>query len=91
MMMSGVVMQMRKNDRPEYAGDTVLLRGDNFSAVSWPNRGGGARGKRTALVMRIMGRLEITSGRSNKAKHIPGVPNVLADGISRWQLDQIAE
>ena len=41
--------------------------------------------------MRIMGRLETTSGWSHKAKHIPGVLNVLADGISRWQPDQIAE
>ena len=38
-----------------------------------------------------MGRLEITSGWSHKAKHIPGVLSVLADGISRWQPDQIAE
>ena len=41
--------------------------------------------------MRIMGRLEIPSGWSHKAKHIPGALNVLADGISRWQPDQIAE
>ena len=41
--------------------------------------------------MRIMGRLEITIGWSHKAKHISGVLNVLADGISRWQTDQIAE
>ena len=52
---------------------------------------GGACDKRDALVMRIMGRLKITSGWSHKAKHIPGVLNVLADGISRWQPDQIAE
>ena len=43
MMMSAFVMQVTKNDRPEYAGDTVLLRGDNVSAVSWLNRCGGAR------------------------------------------------
>ena len=91
MMMSALVTQMTENDRPEYAGDTVLLRGGNVSAVSWLNRCGGARDKRAALVMRIMGRLEITSGWSHKAKHIPGVLNVLADGISRWQLDKIAE
>ena len=90
-MMSAFVMQITENDRLEYAGDTVLLRGDNVSAVSWLNRCGGARDKRAALVMRIMGRLEITSGWSHKAKHIPGVLNVLADGISRWQPDQIAE
>ena len=91
MMMSAYVMQITEYDRPEYAGDTVLLRRDNVSAVSWLNRCGGARDKRAALVMRIMGRLEITSGWSHKAKHIPGVLNVLADGISRWQPNQIAE
>ena len=91
MMMSAFVMQITGNDRPEYAGDTVLLRGDNVSAVSWMNRCGGARDKRATLVMRIVGRLEMTSGWSHKAKHIPGVLNVLADGISRWQPDQIAE
>ena len=91
MMLSAFVMQITENDRPEYAGDTVLLRGDNVSAVSWLNRCGGARDKRAALVMKIMGRLELTSGWSHKAKHIPGVLNVLEDGISRWQPDQIAE
>ena len=91
MMMSVFVMQMTENNRPEYAGDTVLLRGNNVSAVSWLNRCGGARDKRAALVMRTMGRLKITSGWSHKAQHIPGVLNVLADGISRWQPDQIAE
>ena len=87
MMMSMFVRQMTENDRPEYAGDTVLLRGDNVSAMSWLNRCGGARDKRAALVLRIMGRLEITSGWSHKAKHIPGVLNVLADVISRWRPD----
>ena len=29
MMMSAFVMQITENDRPEYAGDRVLLRGDN--------------------------------------------------------------
>ena len=92
MMVSAFVTQIMENDRPEYAGDIVLLRGDNFSAVSWLNRCDGARGKRAVLVMmRIMGRLEITCGWSHKAKHIPGVLNVVADGISRWQPNQIAE
>ena len=91
MMMSAFVMQITENDRPECARDTVLLRGDNVSAVSWLNRCDGARDKRAALVMRIMGRLEITCGWSHEAKHIPSVLNVLADGISRWQTDRIAE
>ena len=83
MMMLTFVMQKMENDLPEYAGGTVLLRRDNISVVSWLNRFGGARDKRAALVMRIMDRLEITSGWSHKAKHIPGVLNILADGISK--------
>ena len=76
MMMSAFVVQSMENDRPEYAGDTILLHGDNVSAVSWLNRCGGSPDKRAALVMKIMGRLEITSGWSHKAKHIIGVLNV---------------
>ena len=91
MMMSALVMQIMESDRPEYAGDTVLLRRDNVSAVSWLNRCGEARDKRAALVMRIMVRLKITSDWSHRVKHIPDVLNVLADGISRWQSDQIAK
>ena len=91
MMMSAFVMQIMENYRPKYAGDTVLFCGDNVSAVSWLNRCGGVRNKCAALVIRIMCRLEITSGWSHKVKHIPGVLNVLAAGISRWQPDQIAE
>ena len=70
-MVSTFVMQITENDRPEYGGDTVLLRGDNVSAVSWLNRCGRARDKRAALVMRIMGRLEITSGWSYKLNTFP--------------------
>ena len=82
MMMSAFKVQETEHDRPEYTGDKVLLRGDNVSAVSWLNRRGGARDRRAALAMRIMGRLEITSRWSHKTKHIPGVLSVLADGIS---------
>ena len=34
--------------------------------------------------MRMLGRLESTGGWNYTAKHIPGVRNTLADGISRW-------
>ena len=91
MMVSAFVIQITENDRRKYAGDPVLLRGDNVSAVSCLNRCSEARNKRAALGMRIVGRLEIISGWSHKVKHTSGVLNVLADGISRWQPDQIAE
>ena len=41
--------------------------------------------------MRLLGRMEITTGLCHIAKHIPGVGNTLADGISRWLEDKKQE
>ena len=83
MFMTAWVVQMIVGDRPQTAGDAVLLRGDNVSAVSWVNKCGGAKDRRAGLLMRLLGRMEITSGWCHIAKHIPGIDNTLADGISR--------
>ena len=77
--------------RPECKGDPILMRGDNFAAVTWANRCGGARDKRAGLMMRMLGRLEIQGGWGYDAKHIPGVQNTLADGISRWPRSELAD
>ena len=90
MVMTACVTQVILQDRPKTPGDPVLLRGDNVAAVSWINRCGGSRNRRAALAMRLLGTLEITSGWSHDAKHIPGVQNVVADGISRWSKEMIA-
>ena len=66
------------------------MMGDNVSAVSWINRCGGSRNRLAARAMRLLGRQEITSSWSHDAKHIPGVQNVVADGISRWSKEMIA-
>ena len=55
-----------------------------MAAVSWITRCGGARDKRACLLVRLLGRLELKGGWNPTAKHIPGVRNTLADGISRW-------
>ena len=60
------------------------MRGDNVAAATWVNRCGGARDKCACPLMRMLGRLEINGGWSHDAKHIPGVRNTVADGISRW-------
>lgn len=60
------------------------MGGDSVSAVSWVNRCGGSRGRRTGILMRLLGRMEIASDWCHVAKHIPWVENRLADGISRW-------
>ena len=91
MVMTAWVMHELVGDRPEMKGDPILMRGDNFAAVSWSNRCGGARDKRAGLMMRTMGRLEIRGGWRYDAKHIPGVENTLADGISRWPRAELAE
>ena len=82
MVMTAFVALVILQNRPEPEGDPVLLRGDNAVAVSWVNRWGRSRDERASLTMRLLGRLEITSGWSHVSKHIPEVQNVTADGIS---------
>jgi len=89
MFMTAWVVQCLVGDRPNEKGAPILMRGDNVSAVSWVNRCGGSRDRRAGLLMRLLGRLEIESGWCHIAKHIPGVANTLADGISRWPEEQI--
>ena len=66
------------------------MRGDNAAAVSWIPRCGGSRNRRAALAMRLLGRLELTSGWSHDAEHIHGVQNVVADGICTLSKEKIA-
>ena len=60
-------------------------------AISWVTRCGGERDRRVSLLMRMCGRLEIAGGWNHTAKHIPGVQNTLADGISRWPGSLLAD
>ena len=91
MVLTARVMHELVRDRPESKGDPILMRGDNFAAVTWANRCGGARNKRAVLMMRMLGRLEIQGGWRYDAKHIPGVQITLADGISRWPRSELAD
>ena len=45
---------------------------------------GGDRQQGVCLLMRMLERLELAGRWNHTAKHIPGVQNTLADGISRW-------
>ena len=73
MVVTAWVMHGLVGDRPETKGDPILMRGDHVAAVTWSNRCGGARDKRACLMMRMLGRLEISGGWGCNAKHIPGV------------------
>ena len=41
--------------------------------------------------MRMLGSLELAGGWNHSAKHIAGVQNILADGISRWPRSILAD
>ena len=90
MVMTAWVMHSLVGDRPKNNNDPVLMRGDNMAAVTWSNRCGGARDKRACLMMRMLGRLEI-SGEWSYEANLPGVKNTLADGISRWPRSELAD
>ena len=71
--------------RPEYPGQSILMRGDNMSAVHWVDKCRGARKPRSGALMRMLGCLEMRNEWRFRAKHIKGV----ADGISKWKHDEI--
>ena len=75
---------------PDYPGASILMRGNNSSGVYWVNRCRGSREPRSDAVMRMIGCLEMRSGWCFRAKHVKGVANTLADGISRWERDSIS-
>ena len=84
MVMTAYVMVVQKSDRSNIVGAPVVMLGDNVSAVTWVNKCGGTRDPRAAFLMRYLGRIEMRAGWCFEAAHIPGVKNVVADGISRW-------
>ena len=75
---------------PDCPGESILMRGDKNSGVHWVNRYRGGREPRSGAVMRMMGCLEMRSEWCFRAKHVKGVSNTLADGISRWDRDSIS-
>lgn len=78
------------NSLPDFAGQSILMRGDNVSAIYWCNRCRGAREPRSGALMRVLGCREMRSDRCFRARHVKGVTNSLADGISRWDKNSIA-
>ena len=82
MVVTAWVMRELIEDGANANGGLILMRGDN-TAESWISPCAGAKDKRACLLMKIHGRLEIKRGWNHTAKHIPGVRNTPADGISR--------
>ena len=84
MVVTAWVMLELVGERADAKGDPFMMRGNNTAAVPWASRCGGARDKRTCLLMRMLGRLELKGGWNHSSKYLPGVRNTLSDGISRW-------
>ena len=84
MVVSAWVLVSPCAERPAALGDCVLLRGDNEAAVEWVRRCRGGKEPRSGALMRLLGVLELSSRWHFDAKHVRGIANVAADGISRW-------
>ena len=90
MVVTAWAFTVEAKSAPQYVGESILKRGDNKSAVHWVNRCRGGREPRAGALMRILGCLEMRSGWCFRAKHVRGVANVLADGVSRQDRPTIA-
>lgn len=89
MVLTAWAFTVHAGERPEFPGQSVLMKGDNMSAVHWVNMCRGAREPRSGALMRMMGCLEMRNGWLFRANHPKGLANTLVDGISRWKYDEI--
>jgi len=90
MVITAWAFTVHDGERPEFVGQSVLMKGDNFSAVHWVSKCRGSKEPRSGALMRMMGVLEMRNGWRFRAKHLKGVAKPLADGISRWDRKEIA-
>ena len=74
---------------PSYARDTISMRGDDMSAVQWVSKCRRGREPRPGALMRLLGCPEVGSRWCLDALHVLGVENTIADGISRWEPEDI--
>ena len=68
----------------------VLALSDNTNTVSWARRAG-ARDRRAAALIRLLGPMEVRQGFSLAARHIEGIRNEEADYISRNDVSAVIE
>ena len=82
-MVMTAYMMVQESAHSNIEGAHVVMLGDNVSAVTWANKCGGTRDSRAVFLMRYLGRREMRPSWCFEAAHIPGVKNVLDDGMSR--------
>ena len=85
MVMTAYGMIDMKGERQRRSGGAVLMRANNEAAVTWVRgcRGGGKKQARVGALMRIMVALEAKGGWCFQARHVRGLNNRLADGLTR--------
>ena len=88
MVVTALIFVTQSDARPSYTRDTILMRGDNMSAVQWVSKRRGGIEPRSGALMRLVGCLEVGSGWCFNALHVAAV-NTIADGISRWEPEDI--
>ena len=66
----------------QHPREPIFMHRDNLSAVHWDNHCGGGNEPRSGTLMRILGCLETGSGWCFQAKHVKGMANTTADGLS---------
>ena len=89
-VMTAFVMVVIRTDRLARAGEPVPMRGNSSSAVQWVKNCQEGKGEaRWGALMLVLGVLEQIGGWCFQAKHVRGVENVLADGMTRWKEDEI--
>ena len=89
MVVGAWLLIVKQQRAPAGASDRVLLRGDNEASVAWIKRCRGAKEPRSGALMRLLGVIEVSSTWHFDAEHVPGVFNSVADGISRWEPDDV--
>ena len=89
MVLGAWLLIVEQNYTPAIASDCVLLRGDNEASVAWIRRCRAGREPRAGALMRMLGVVEVSSGWHFQAEHVPGVLNSVADGISRWESNDV--
>lgn len=71
MAVSAYVFTIESEITPESARDSILMRGDDSSSVTWVNKcRGGRKEPRAGALMRILGCLEMGSGWCYDAWHV---------------------
>ena len=62
MVVTAWIFVTQSDARPSYARHTVLMRGDNMSAIQWVSKCRGGKEPRSGALMRLLGCLEVGSG-----------------------------